>query len=112
LLVSQLREAGHDVRTVNDAGLQAANDDVVLGYAITQNRIVLTQNCADFAERAAALSKRGKNHPGILLVHQDNDSTKDMSVNAIVKAIRNLEQTRLALANQVIALNKYNYKKR
>ncbi len=61
-----LREAGHDVVTVNEAGLMGQPDSTVFHYAIDKNRIVLTLNCRDFK----ALHKANPNHPGIFAVYQ------------------------------------------
>jgi predicted nuclease of predicted toxin-antitoxin system len=47
-LISMLREAGHEVVTVPEAGLGAESDDRVLEYARQERRIVLTRNCGEF----------------------------------------------------------------
>ena len=47
-LVSLLRQGGHNVVTVNEAGLMGQSDPVVLNYASNNNRILLTFNCRDF----------------------------------------------------------------
>jgi predicted nuclease of predicted toxin-antitoxin system len=57
-LVKLLREAGHDVLTVEEAGLGAHPDMQVLEYARRENRIVLTRNCEDFR----ALHEAGTQH--------------------------------------------------
>lgn len=100
-----LREASHDVLTVNEAGLKGKIDSLVLDYAISENRVLLTHNCDDFEE----LHEANPNHPGILAVYKNDDSSKDMSFKAIVKAIANLEAAIIPLTNQFIALNHWNY---
>ncbi len=105
VLVRLLREAGHDVVTVNEAGLMGQPDTTVFRYAIDKNRIVLTLNCRDFK----ALHKTNPNHPGIFAVYQEADPLKKMSFKIIVKAISNLEVAKIPLANQFISLNHWNY---
>jgi predicted nuclease of predicted toxin-antitoxin system len=100
-----LRKAGHNVVTVNEAGLAGEIDCLVLNYAIKENRVLLTHNCDDFEE----LHQANFNHPGILAVYKNEDYSKDMSRQAIVRAIANLEFANLPLANQFIPLNQWNY---
>jgi predicted nuclease of predicted toxin-antitoxin system len=49
-LVGLLKAAGHDVLTVNGAGIAGSPDDAVLKYAHTEGRVLLTRNCNDFQE--------------------------------------------------------------
>jgi predicted nuclease of predicted toxin-antitoxin system len=105
LLVKLLRNAGHDVITVNEAGLMSSSDSIVLDYARTNNRLLLTYNCDDFEE----LHKAQPLHLGILAVYRDKNSSKNMSFQQIVRAIANLESFGIPLANQFIALNHWNY---
>jgi len=104
-LVSLLKQAAHDVVTVNEVGLMGKIDPLVLDYARQENRIVLTQNCDDYE----ALHDLNPNHPGILAIYNGNNPSKNMSFKAIVRAIANLEAAKLNLSNQFIALNHWNY---
>lgn len=74
-LVNLLQSAGHDVITVNQAGLMSKPDSVVLDYAKQEERVLLTRNCDDFQ----ALHRANANHPGILAVYQHPDPSKSMS---------------------------------
>ena len=105
LLVKLLREASHDVITVNEASLMSQPDAIVLAYAKEKNRLLLTFNCDDFE----ALHQENPRHPGILAVYQNANFAKDMSYKKIVGAIANLEASRIPLANQFISLNHWNY---
>jgi predicted nuclease of predicted toxin-antitoxin system len=105
LLVKLLRNAGHDVITVNEAGLMSSSDPIVLDYARTNERLLLTYNCDDFEE----LHEAQPLHPGIFVVYRNNNSSKNMSFKDIVKAIANLEASEIPLVNQFIALNHWNY---
>jgi predicted nuclease of predicted toxin-antitoxin system len=104
-LVNLLRKAGYDVITANEAGLAGVADSIVLDYAKEQYRVLLTQNCDDFK----ALHQENPYHPGILVIYHNNDPSKDMSRQAIVRAISNLEAANISLANQFISLNQWNY---
>jgi len=108
-LVHELRKAKHNVCTVNEAGLRAASDNAVFDYVIAYGYIILTQNCDDFAGLALQLLAKGKFYLGLLLVYKDNNASKDMGVKEIVRAIKNLEKSKLRLKNQIIVLNQYNY---
>lgn len=69
-----LREMGHDVLTVQEAGnanLGIPNDDV-LGFAISDNRAVITLNRQDFIR----LHKANPNHAGIIVCTNDADRSR------------------------------------
>lgn len=104
-LLNLLQTAGHDVVTVNAAGLMNRPDSTVLDYARQDNRVLLTRNCEDFQE----LHQLNPIHSGILAVYQDFDVSKNMSYQAIVKAVANLELANYSLENQFIILNQWNY---
>lgn len=104
-LVSVLEQAGHEVLTINKVGLAGSSDDVVLNYAKEANLILLTHNCDDFEE----LHNLNPNHSGILAVYSNANRLKNMSFQAIAKAIMNLETSGISLANQFISLNSWNY---
>jgi hypothetical protein len=91
--------------TGNEACLTKRLDRFVLNYAITDNRILLTRNCADFLE----LHRLNPVHAGIMAVYQDADPSKNMSYQSIVKAIVNIQTTEYAWENQFIILNQWNY---
>ncbi len=112
ILVARLRAAGHDVITASEAGLIGKRDEAVFQYAINNNRLVFTTNCIDFVELSFVKSAKAETHPGILLLYQHNDPTKDMSYDDIVLAIATLEatlvDTTLELTNGHHSLNSYN----
>jgi predicted nuclease of predicted toxin-antitoxin system len=104
-LVKLLREAAHDVLTVEEAGLEAHPDTQILEHARRQNRIVLTRNFEDFR----ALHEVGPQHPGICAMYEDRDAAKNMTRPAIARALANPEASGLELAGQFVALNAWNY---
>ncbi|MGG6239959.1 DUF5615 family PIN-like protein [Nodosilinea sp. AN01ver1] len=104
-LISLLKAAGHDVQTINEAGIGGVSDDAVLDYATQQSRVLLTRNCSDFLD----LHQVPFAHSGILAVYQDAEPAKNMSYRAIATAIGNLETSGVPIANQFIVLNQWNY---
>ena len=105
VLVGQLRQAGHEVLTVHEAGLTGEPDERVLEHARRENRLLLTRNCEEFRARHAAHPEP----PGIGAIYQDHDPSKNMSYAAIVRALANLEASGLELAGQFVVLNAWNY---
>jgi predicted nuclease of predicted toxin-antitoxin system len=101
ILVNLLLQAGHDVLTVNEAGLSGQPDRAVFQYACFQGRLVLTRNYDDFQ----SLHQKNLIHPGILVIYGDANYAKDMSFKDIVRAIANLETANFSLADRFIALN-------
>lgn len=104
-LVNSLRKAGHDVITVNEAGLSGTIDPLVLDYARRTERVLLTYNGKDFV----ALHTANSSHPGIVAIYRDSNRFKNMSRREIVKAIANLEAAQIPLAGQFVNLNQWNY---
>ncbi|MGL5808170.1 MAG: DUF5615 family PIN-like protein, partial [Xenococcaceae cyanobacterium] len=105
LLVKLLREAAHDVITVNEAGLTSQPDKIVFDYAKTNNRVLLTYNCDDFQ----ALHEANLIHSGILAIYRSSNRSKNMNFKDIVRAIANLETTKIPLNNQFVSLNQWIY---
>jgi len=70
-VVKGLRARGHDVLTVQEAGManRQIGDQDVLAFAAAQGRAVLTINRRDFIRLHAAQS----NHAGIIVCTQDTD---------------------------------------
>lgn len=104
-LVRLLREAGHDVLTANEAGLQGAVDPAVLERAWAEDRILLTSNVHDFR----LLHEENLDHRSILAICHDSDPAKDMSHAEIVAAIGNLEAAGIDLAGSFHVLNAWRW---
>ncbi|GET42835.1 DUF5615 family PIN-like protein [Microseira wollei] len=68
-VVEILRDLGHDVLTVQEAGNAGLPDEEVVAFAITQNRAVLTLNRRHFIR----LHQLQPNHPGIIVCSRDDD---------------------------------------
>ncbi|MGK7894319.1 MAG: DUF5615 family PIN-like protein, partial [Xenococcus sp. (in: cyanobacteria)] len=87
VLVKLLLKAGHNVVTVNEAGLMSQPDGLVFNYAVENSRVILTHNCRDFE----VIHENNLHHFGILAIYKNDEYSKDMSFKEIVKAISNLE---------------------
>ena len=95
-VVERLRQLGHNVRTVQDAGKHGAPDAQVLADATADNRAVLTHNRWHF-ER---LHRQNPSHAGIISVTDDND------VEAMTDRIDQAIQTAGNLSGQHIRVNR------
>jgi predicted nuclease of predicted toxin-antitoxin system len=70
-VVKCLRELGHDVLTVREAGKanQRIPDDEVLAFATSLDRVLVTQNRKDFIQ----LHRVQPNHAGIIVCTDDRN---------------------------------------
>jgi len=71
-----LRRRGVDVLTTQDAGMRSASDDEQLAFALSQGRVVFTQD-ADFLRLHAA----GARHAGIVYAQQG------VSIGAVIRKL-------------------------
>lgn len=68
-VVELLRNLGHDVMTVQEAGNRGLSDGEVLAFSTSENRAVLTLNRKDFIQ----LHRTNANHAGIVVCSRDDD---------------------------------------
>ena len=66
---------------------------------------MLTRNARDFTLLHELVLASGGGHPGVLLVHFDNDSTRDLTPKGTVAAIAKLENSGVRLSNELHVLN-------
>jgi len=69
-LAEELRLAGYDVLTTQEAGLETATDAAQLVFASQQNRAILTYNIRDFAPLHEQWMTEGRMHAGIIVSQQ------------------------------------------
>ncbi|MGC8640486.1 MAG: DUF5615 family PIN-like protein [Isosphaeraceae bacterium] len=100
-----LRNAGHDVAIPSDLGTSGAPDLIHLTRAIRDARVFLTRNARDFTLLHDLIQASGGGHPGILLLHLDNDPTRDLTPRGIVTAISKLEASGVPIPNELHVLN-------
>jgi hypothetical protein len=64
-----LRARGHDIRSLDtEKNLEGLRDRDVLGLAISEDRVLITANVADFLLLLTALIESGRSHPGCILI--------------------------------------------
>ncbi len=78
-LASLLRKAGHDVRIPAEVGMMGRDDAVHLTFAIQQDFVCLTRNYGDFQNLHNLIRAARGHRPGILVLRQDNDPTRDLT---------------------------------
>ena len=78
-LVVGLTERGHDVETVADEGLVGATDSVVLGAAISEERMIFTLDRGFGDIRAYPPGS----HPGIVVFRVDDQSARAVTLAAL-----------------------------
>ena len=105
LLAKLLRKAAHDVQMPSDTGMVGAPDAVHLTRAIADGRICLTKNHDDFWILHNLIKQAQGHHPGIFVVRQDNDPTRDLTPKGIVAAIRKLGTASVPIQDEFIILN-------
>jgi predicted nuclease of predicted toxin-antitoxin system len=105
LLVRLLTKAGHDVEIPAKAGLLGRSDPVQFRFAIREGRVCLTANYDDYEQLHLLIREANGNHPGVLILRQDNDPTRDLTPKGIVAAIRKLEAAGVPIANEYAVLN-------
>ncbi len=105
LVIRRLRDTGHDVLTVNEAGLASEADDVVFALARSERRVLLTRNVDDFE----ALHDAEADHAGILAEYQNQNRGKNMTAADIARAIANLEASGWDITGQFVPLNAWSY---
>jgi len=68
---NELRKQGHDILTIFEAGManRRVDDESVLAYATSQQRVLITINRRDFIR----LHARNPNHAGIIVCTHDSD---------------------------------------
>jgi hypothetical protein len=104
-LVRLLRKAGHQVAIPADAGISGVSDPRHLIHCVGQNLVLLTRNHDDFEDLHLLVQETGGKHPGLLVVRSDNDPSRDMKDRDIVRALANLEQAAVPIANELHILN-------
>ena len=64
-----LREAGHDVRALDEhRDLEGLDDEAVLELATGEDRVLLTHNVKDFPDILREWAEAGRHHAGCIMV--------------------------------------------
>ena len=101
-LASALREAGHDVETAREASNLGRADSEQMACAAGTNRVILSSNARDFAKLQAAWATDGRQHPGIVVITDQQASPEVIAA----KLLRVLEmRSPDAMANAIVYIN-------
>lgn len=104
LLIRVLRNAGHKVTSPREVDLMGKDDPIHFDFARKHSMVLVTRDPGDFIAMHDDLRAHGEIHPGILLVYRDNDP-RDMKPHDIVRAIDNLLNAGVEIADEVHNLN-------
>jgi predicted nuclease of predicted toxin-antitoxin system len=94
-LAETLRVAGMNASTVAELGLTGAADPEVLAAAIAEERVLLTENVADFSRISAEHLIAGRHHPGVLIALSSRFSRRAAGAAQLVTAIQALAEQEL-----------------
>jgi predicted nuclease of predicted toxin-antitoxin system len=105
-LLRLLRRSGQDIQVPADVGLAGSSDQVHLAHAIRERRAILTRNYRDFEDLHDLVVSAAKgHHGGILVVRYDNDPRNNMSTGDISRAVPNIENAGVTIADSCHQLN-------
>jgi predicted nuclease of predicted toxin-antitoxin system len=104
-LAALLRQIGHQVVLPVETGTSGVADPRHLTYTVQQDLVLITRNHNDFEDLHNLVQATGGQHPGLMVVRLDNDPTRDMKDRDIARAISNLEQSGVPIANDLHILN-------
>ena len=105
LLAKLLRNAGHDVQLPSDIAMTGSEDAEHLTRSIQDDRVFLTKDHEDFLILHRLLMAAQGNHPGIMVVRQENNPARDLTPKGIVAAIPKLDAAGIPIANEYVVLN-------
>jgi predicted nuclease of predicted toxin-antitoxin system len=95
-VVELLRNFGHDILTVQDAGNAGLPDPDVLAFAVSNERAVLTQNRRDFIR----LHAQKPDHAGIIVC------TEDINLERLATRIHEAISVEESLKGKMIRVNR------
>ena len=104
-LAARLRKMNHHVVQPSSVGTSGVSDARHLLYAVQNSLVLLTKNHDDFEDLHALVQGAQGQHQGILVVRMDNDPSRDMKDHDVARAISNLENAALPIANEFHILN-------
>lgn len=65
-IAERLREEGHDVVAAVECGWEQVDDETLLGLCEADQRVLVTNNVADFAVIVQRWVEQGRSHPGLI----------------------------------------------
>lgn len=86
-VAARLRDAGHDVVHVAERGMAAADDDEVLGLAVAEARVLVSED-TDFG---ALLSRSGSAVPSLVLIRSAERLTTEARATLLAATLPRVE---------------------
>ena len=105
LLISLLKQLGHEVTSPRAVGTRGAPDEDHLRYAADRGLVLMSANAGDFVHLNRNWVESRTGHSGILVVYRENNPARDMSFREIAEAVGAVEESRLPIANTCQNLN-------
>ena len=94
-LAGVLRAAGVDACTVVELGMAGGSDPEIVAAAIAGERVLLTENVADFARISAEHVGAGQHHPGVLIALSSRFSRRAAGIAPLATAVRHIADQQL-----------------
>lgn len=87
-LANALRSVAIDAVTVTELGMAGASDADVFAAATATERVVVTENVADYTRLAADLTSQGRHHHGVLVALGSRFSRRPEGTGTLTLAIQ------------------------
>ncbi len=84
----QLRKRGHDVVAVAERPeLRTMDDEILLGAATADARVLVTENLIDFVEIANLYTAERRDHTGVILVSSKTFPRTEHGIGVLIRAL-------------------------
>lgn len=102
-LAGLIRSEGIDATSIVETGRSGTPDAEVFSIALAEDRVLLTENVADFVQIASAHSSTGLRHPGVLIALSSRFSRRPAGFASLVAAIAAVRDD--ALVDRIVYLS-------
>ena len=92
-IASSLRDSGHDVVTVAERGWETGTDEALLALCLGEQRVLVTNNVADFAVIVRRWALEGRSHAGLVFTSDRSMPRGNDWIGQYVRALENLVQS-------------------